>query len=326
MKSNEIGLNKNKFEGKKILVAGGTGMIGIPLVKMLIENKKAVVRIADIKNKERAHKNAEFIQADLTKMDDCLKVCSGVDYVFNLAGIKGSPKKAQIKPADFFTPMVLMNINMLEAARICKVEAYLYTSSVGVYAPAEIFYEEDVWNEKSCFPSRNDWFGGWAKRIGELQIEAYRRQYNWQKLYIVRVANCFGPFDSFNSEDAMVIPALIKRAVDGEDPLVVWGDGSPIRDFIYSDDAASAMITIFEEDCRWPCNIGSGVGISIKSIVDIIVNNLDKKPEIIWDTSKPIGDAKRLMDVERMHLAKVWPSKPLEIRIKETMDWYKRTK
>ena len=105
------------------------------------------------------------------------------------------------KPASFFVPTITFNTNMMEAARRCKVKKYLYTSTIGVYAPAEVFYEDDVWK---TFPSPNDRFAGWAKRMGELQAEAYAIEYGWKDIAIVRPANVYGPFDNFDPTNAMV--------------------------------------------------------------------------------------------------------------------------
>jgi len=170
---------------------------------------------------------------------------------------------------------------MMEAARQAGIERYLYTSSVGVYAPAETFHEDDVW---STFPSPHDRFAGWAKRMGELQAEAYRIEYGWDKIAIVRPAHVYGPNDNFDPENAMVIPSLINRAMGGEDPLTVWGDGTPVRDFIHARDVARGMMLMVEEGVNEPVNLGSGSGASIRDIVEIIVANLPAPPEVVWDT------------------------------------------
>jgi len=312
----------NFYKDKKVLVTGGTGLIGRPLVKKLI-NHGASVRIASLDDSSRAHPMAEFMQVNLTRFENCLKVCKRMDFVFHLAGIKGSPMMTIKKPASFFVPTILFNTNMMEAAWQSDVERYLYTSTIGVYSPAETFYEENVWK---TFPSEHDRFAGWAKRIGELQAEAYKIQYSWDKIAIVRPANVYGTYDNFDPENAMVIPSLIKRALDGENPLKVWGDGSPIRDFIHADDVAEGMLLALENGIGQPINLGSGVGVSIKEIVDIIVNNMDEKPKIVWDTSKPSGDKKRLMDISRARAIGFEPKISIEKGIKEVMEWYKENK
>jgi GDP-L-fucose synthase len=313
----------NIYENKKILVTGGTGLIGRPLVEILIE-AGAKVRIASLDDPSRAHPKAEFRQVDLRQFENCLKVCEGMDFVFNLVGIKGSPAMTAKKPASFFVPTIMFNTNMMEAARQCGAERYLYTSTVGVYSPAEIFYEDDVWK---TFPSENDKFAGWAKRMGELQAEAYKIEYGWDKIAIVRPANVYGPYDNFDPANAMVIPSLIRRALEGENPFVVWGDGSAIRDFIHSRDVARGMMLAMEKGLGQPLNLGSGEGVSIKRIVEIVVGNLKVKPEVVWDTSKPTGDKKRLMDISRAKtLLRFEPAISIEDGIKEVMAWYKENK
>jgi GDP-L-fucose synthase len=306
------------YQGKKILVTGGTGLIGRPLVEMLIE-QGAQVRIASLDDPSRAHPAAQFMQTNLMYLDNCLKAVDGMDYVFHLAGIKGSPAMTAKKPASFFVPTISFNTNMMEAARQAGIKKYLYTSTIGVYAPAEVFYEDDVWK---TFPSPNDRFAGWAKRMGELQAEAYQIEYGWKDIAIVRPANVYGPYDNFDPANAMVIPSLVRRALDGENPLVVWGDGSSIRDFIHARDVARGMLLAMEKGAGRPVNLGSGVGISVKQIVEIVVGHMKNKPEVVWDTSKPSGDRKRLMDMSRAHALGFIPEVSIEDGIHGVMDWY----
>ena len=318
-------MENNFYKNKKVLVTGGTGLIGKPLVDMLI-GKGAKVRVVSLDDASRAHPEAEFKRLDLTKYDNCLEACKDNDYVFHLAGIKGSPKMTQEKPASFFVPTILFNTNMMEAASQTGVKRYLFTSTVGVYSPTEIFHEDDVWK---TFPSENDKFAGWAKRMGELQAQAYAIEDNWDKIAIVRPANVYGPYDNFDPENAMVIPSLIKRGLDGENPFSVWGDGSPIRDFIYSEDVARGMLRALEfcPGAEKPINLGSGTGHSIKNLVKMITNNLNPKPKIVWDTSKPSGDKKRLMDISRAKSLIGWePKVSLDEGIEKTIDWYQKNK
>jgi len=312
----------NIYKDKKILVTGGTGLIGRPLVEILIK-KEAKVRIVSLDDSSRAHPKAEFKKMNLTRFENCLKACEGMDFVFHLAGIKGSPAMTAKKPASFFVPIITFNTNMMEAARQCGVKKYLYTSSIGVYSPAEIFYEDDVWK---TFPSENDKFAGWAKRMGELQAEAYKIEYNWENIAIVRPANVYGPYDNFDPNNAMVIPTLIRRALDGENPLVVWGDGSQIRDFIHARDVAQGMLFALEKNIKKPINLGSGTGTSIKKIVEIIISNMKKKPKVVWDTSKPSGDKKRIMDISRSKAIGFNPTVSIEEGIREVMNWYQENK
>ena len=307
------------YNNRRVLVTGGTGLIGHPLVEMLIEHG-AKVTVVSLDDSSRCPDGAVFKKVDLRDFNSCLEVCSNQEIVFQLVGIKGSPKMCAERPASFFVPTITFSFNMMEAARRAGVERYLFTSSIGVYQPADIFREDDVWK---TFPSPNDRFAGWAKRMAELQAEAYRIEYGWDKISIVRPANVYGAYDNFDPENAMVIPSLIRRAMEGESPLTVWGDGSPVRDFIHARDVARGMMMTVENEVNVPINLGSGDGVSIREIVDQIVKHLPDEREVLWDTSKPKGDALRLMD---MSLAKEligFKTKiSLDEGIKDTMDWF----
>ena len=246
------------FKNQKVLVTGGAGMIGRQLVNLLLE-KGADVTVADINEPTGLPEEIKFVKANLLYFDQCQSICQDQDYVFNLVGIKCSPKVTLEQPADIMGPMMQFNTNMLEAAMKANVKWYLYTSTVGVYTPAEIFYEDDVWNGS---PSPNDWYGGWAKRMGELQCEAYEKQYGEGKCSIVRPANVYGPYDNFDLKNAMVVPSLIRKAYEN-DILEVWGDGSPIRDFIHAKDVARGMMFAVENKITKPINLGSGNEVTI---------------------------------------------------------------
>lgn len=307
------------YTGLRVLVTGGTGLIGRPLVELLIE-QGARVRIASLDDPSRAHPEAEFMRVNLMEPDQCRAACEGMEYVFHLAGIKGSPAMARTKPASFFVPTMLMNLNVMEAARRCGARGYLYTSTIGVYGPAEVLREEEMWKD---MPSPNDRFAGWAKRMGELQAEAYAIEYGWECVTIVRPANVYGPYDNFDPRNAMVIPSLIRRVVDGENPLVVWGDGSAVRDFIHARDVARGMLLVGGRGAGQVFNLGSGTEVSIRQLVDLIVRQLDDPPEVVWDHSKPSGDRRRVMDVSKARALGFAPSVALAEGIRETIVWYR---
>ncbi len=306
------------YRGQRVLVTGGTGMIGRPLVEMLLA-AGANVRIASLDDPARAPAGAEFVRADLREFAQCLEVCRGADTVFHLAGVKGSPKMAAERPASFMVPTIQFSIAMMEAARQRRVSRYLFTSSVGVYAPAEVFREDEVWR---TFPSPHDRFAGWAKRICELQAEAYRIEYGWNAISIVRPANVYGPYDNFDPANAMVIPSLIRRIADGENPLVVWGDGSAERDFIHARDVARGMMLVVAKGISEPVNLGSGRGTTIREVVEIAAAAAPRRPDIRWDTSKPAGDRKRLMDMSRAAAHGFAPAIGIAEGIRETFAWY----
>lgn len=306
-----------QFDKQNVLVTGGTGMIGRALIDILKE-KGANVCSASLDDAEID--GVDCINTDLTVRQNCLNVCQDMDYIFHLAGIKGSPKMASEKPASFAFPMILFNTNMMEAARIVKPKWYLYTSSIGVYHPVTVLKEEDVWK---TFPSPFDKFAGWAKRIGELQAEAYNIEFGMDNISIVRPANVYGPYDNFNPATSMVVSALIARVFSGENPLKVWGDGSQVRDFIYTYDVAENMIKCVENKITEPVNIGSGTRRTIKDLAEIVVDYAGLDTTIEWDTSKPSGDPVRVMDITRMEKYGLRATTSLEDGVRATMDWYK---
>ena len=306
------------FENKNVLVTGGSGMIGRELVTLL-QARGARVRVADIKDPDGMN-DIEFVRADLRDFSDCKKIVKGMNYVFNLVGIKCSPKVCLERPADIMGPMMQFNTNMLEAAMKEGVDWYLYTSTVGVYQPAEVLVEDDVWQTQ---PSKNDWFGGWAKRMGELQCQAYERQYGEGRCSIVRPANVYGAYDNFDLESAMVVPSLIRKAFSGN-KLSVWGDGSAIRDFIHARDVAEGMIFAVENKITQPMNLGSGEGVTIKKVTEIVAEIAGV--EVEWDTTKPSGDARRVFDMTRANSFGFFPKVSIEDGIRETVSWYLENK
>tara|TARA_Y100000004_G_scaffold192982_1_gene254550 strand:+ start:906 stop:1850 length:945 start_codon:yes stop_codon:yes gene_type:complete len=309
---------------KKVLITGAVGMVGQYLVKKCID-RGYFVRATDIRDNgvftnicEGHQKQFEFVKADLRNFSKCKEVVKDMDVVFHVAGVKGSPKRAMEQPNDYFTPILQFNTNMMEAARLEEVEWYVYTSTNGVYAPADRMREDDVWKS---FPSDNDKFAGWAKRIGELQAECYKVHYGLENISIVRPANIYGRGDNFG-KDSMVIPSIIKRICDGENPLVCWGDGTPTRDFIHASDVADGILLCYDKKITEPINLGSGNGFTIKELVETISDVYGKDVPIEWDLTKPNGDSIRLMDTTRANGYGFYPKVKLRDGIKEVMEHY----
>ena len=303
------------FKDQKVLVTGGGGMIGRSLVKLLLD-RGAKITIADLTKPTDLPEGVEHVQVDLRFFDNCLDICKGKDYVFHLAGVKGSPKMCAEQPVDFMVPMLQFNTNMMQAAFDANVKWYLFTSSVGVYAPADVFFEDTVWN---TMPSPNDRFAGWAKRMGELQAEAYGIQYGKKNISIVRPANVYGAYDNFNPANAMVVPSLIRKAQEN-DVLEVWGDGSTIRDFIHAKDVARGMMFAVENKITKPINLGSGNGVTIKEVAEIVADHFNKS--IQWSPEKPSGDAKRLFSMERANSYGFYPEISIEEGVQQTIEWF----
>ena len=301
----------------KILITGASGMVGKHLVDMCLD-KGYYVRATDIRYDDRYDiyvKNFEFYQADLRDFDDCKNVVVDMDVVFQVAGVKGSPKRAAEQPNDYFTPMLQMNTNMAEAARLQGVDWYVYTSTVGVYQPAKVFKEDDVWK---TFPSENDKYAGWVKRLGELQLDCFETHYGLKNYSIVRPANIYGEYDEFG-EESTVIASLVKKGCNDK-LLSVWGDGTPIRDFIHAEDVARGILMSYENKITEPINLGSGDGVRIRDIASIVATHYGK--EIEYDMEKPNGDNKRLMDMTRANSYGFYPEVDLETGIKRVIKYY----
>lgn len=305
------------LNGKKVLVTGGTGLIGQQLIKLL-KQEGANIRIVSLDNNSLVPSDVEFMQLDLMNFDNCKKACENVDVVFNLIGIKTSPKIIKEKPANIFVSYLRFNTNIIEAARQSNVQWFLYVSTIGVYSPTDVMSEDELW---SGFPSKHDWYGGWAKRVGEMQLETYKIQYGLNNYSIIRPANVYGPYDDF-SETSMVIPSLIKRVYNKENPYIVWGDGSSIRDFIYSEDVARAMIFAVTNEINEPLNVGSGEGVSIKDLVNTVIDISEYKPEIVWDTTKPSGDKQRILNTKKLNDYGFKPQINLKEGLTRTLNWY----
>lgn len=309
------------FKNKNILVSGGTGMIGRYLIERLKKYNPTGITSISMDNMQIDGVNCQ--QGDLTDCNVCFDLCEGKDYIFHLAGIKSSPEMAVKKPASFSVPMLQFNTNMMEAAFQRNVKWFLYTSSIGVYHPAPLLKEDDVWQ---TMPSKNDWFSGWAKRSGELTAEAFNIEYGLNNISIVRPANVYGNYDNFNPASCMVVPALISRVCNGENPLKVWGNGEQIRDLIHADDVAAGMIHAVEKGITQPINLGSGKGVLIRELVEVVVGAYKyltgKEVSIEYDTSKPSGDPIRLMDTSRAESTGFKAEKPLHTGIFETMQWF----
>ena len=170
----------------------------------------------------------------------------------------------------------------------------VYTSSIGAYANAEIFKE----GEPGDFHDAPMDFAGWAKRIAELQVHAYRTQYGMEQFAIVRPSNVYGPGDNFDPENAMVVPTLMHRIDTEEHPVVVWGDGSAIRDIVYSRDVAEGVVLAFHHGTRGRyVNLGAGAASAIRELVETLHGFLAFNYR--FDVTKPSGFPKRVMDISR---------------------------
>ena len=303
-----------KIKNKNVLVTGANGMVAYQLIKLL-KKKNCNLTLTDLHDKSKFFNDERYLDGDLRSRRFADFICKKQDIVFSLVGLKASPEECLKKPASHSITMNQFNSNIIESVFNNNVEWFLYTSSIGVYSPAEYFIEDDIWKTS---PSNNDWYGGWAKRMGELNVEASMIEYDRNNCSIVRPSNIYGKWDIF-SDKSTVIASLIKKGYY-DDVLEVWGDGTPIRDFIYSKDVARGMLHMVENEVTEPVNLGSGKEVTIKEISEIIADYFSK--EIIWNITKPMGDVKRLMSVERAEGYGFKPQVSLENGIVRTIKWY----
>lgn len=301
--------------GCAALVTGGTGLIGRQVVRILCD-AGASVRVVSL-DKIEVDPRAEHVTGDLSDFNLCQELTEGMDYVFHVAGIKGSIDVTKSKPASFFVPLLMMNTNMLEAARVCGVRKVVYTSSIGAYPSAEVFKESDG----DAGPPM-DMFPGWAKRMAEMQIRAYQIQYGLENFAVVRPCNVYGPGDNFDPDNAMVIPSLMHRIHHGEDPLRVWGDGSAVRDFAYSDDVAEGVILALHHGTRGRyVNLGSGRGYTIRELVETLNSFISFRYE--FDTTKSSGFPRRVMDISlAREMIGYDPQTSLAEGLQRTWQWF----
>jgi len=303
------------FREKNVLVTGGTGLIGRQVVDMLC-GAGASVKIISL-DKINVNDKAEHVLGDLTSFDFCKSITENMDFVFHIAGIGAPVTTSGKKIASHFVPMLMMNTNVLEACRLNKVRKVIYTSSVGAYAQAEVFRESDYRLESTPMD-----FAGWAKRMAEAQVYAYKVEYGLDNFSIVRPSNVYGPGDNFNPENSLVIPSLMYRIYHKENPLVVWGDGSAVRDFVYSGDVAEGIIlSLYYGTQSGFVNLGSGKPCSIRELVETLGSFIGFN--YLFDLSKPTGAPKRVMDISlAKKMVHYEPSTSLKDGLKKTWEWF----
>ncbi len=304
------------FRSTNVLVTGGTGMIGRQVVDIL-EKAGASVTIVSL-DRVGVSEKAKAIYGDLTDFGLCKEVTRDMDYVFHMAGIKGSAGVSSTKLASHFVPTIMFNTNVLEACRLNRVRKVVYTSSIGAYPNADVFKEK----EEDDYGQPPMDFAGWAKRMAELQVHAYKVQYGMENYAIVRPSNVYGPGDNFDPENAMVVPSLMYRIYHKEDPLVVWGDGSAIRDIVYSRDVAEGTIlALYHGTHGRYVNLGCGKGYSIRELIEALQSFLGFRFE--FDKSKPTGYPKRVMDISLARGTLGYePATSLLDGLKNTWEWY----
>lgn len=316
----------NFYSGKKALVTGGTGFIGSHLVEVLV-SRGAYVRVTGRRDVPthlgQVSDKIEYMKADLREPQNCTKACQDMDLIFHLASTVGAIQYSKDHPASMFTPDVIMTVNLLEACSKSKtLDRILIPSSTCIYKRncSVPFREEDGFLDD---PEPTALGYGWAKRVAEKAALLYGKEYSLRSS-VVRLENIYGPRDNFSLTHSHVIPSLIRRALEADKDLVVWGDGKQYRTFLYVEDAVTGMLIAMEKYAICdPVNVGSGEEITMGDLAKLVLEYVGKTHvKINFDTSKPVGQMEKATSVEKMKsVLDFTPKYSIRKGLKKTIDW-----
>ena len=304
------------WTAKRICVTGGAGFLGTHLINDLRRRGAEEIFVPTIEEYDLVDRDA--IQRLLMDSDP--------DVIIHLAAHVGGIGANLEHPAEFFYDNLMMGVQLMHQAYQVGVEKFVAIGTVCAYpkfTPVP-FKEDDLW---IGYPEETNAPYGLAKKMLLVQSQAYRDQYGFNSIFLLPV-NLYGPGDNFDPRSSHVIPALIRKCVEakesGQDHIVVWGDGSPTREFIYVKDAARgiALATQHYNESD-PVNIGSGFEISIKDLVNKIAKMTGFEGELVWDTSKPNGQPRRALDTSRAREKFGFVAKTdFDQGLQETIDWF----
>ena len=314
------------FAGKRVLITGAAGLVGSHLLKAL-HAQGAKIRATFLNRRPPLLEGVDYCMgADLTKREVCDEVVKDIDYIFLAAASTSGAAAINATPLIHVTPNILMNAQMLEAAYLAGVQKVMYVGSTTGYPVTGRPYQEDdmfhgdPWDK--YYPA------GWMKRYTEILCRMYTEKLpRSMPSLVVRATNIYGPGDKFDPERSHFLPALIRRVVERQDPLVVWGTGEDLRDIIYVDDMIDAMLMAMEKLDRWePLNIGAGVSKSIKEILAVLLRVEDyEHVKLIFDTTKPSTVPRQVVDCTKAERVLGFKAKmPLEEGIRLTVAWYRK--
>jgi len=314
------------YQGKKVLVTGGTGFVGTHIVQELLK-QDAKVRVPIHKRPlVIKDKRIETVLADLTKQEDCIAAVRDVDYIFHAAGAVAAAGVMASNPMSTITMNLILTAQMLQAAWTASVERFLVFSSSTAYPAADYpIKEEEMW----VGPTYPFYFGyGWMRRYFE-RLGEFVASKSKVKVAIVRPTAIYGRWDNFDLETSHVIPALIRKAVEKADPYEVWGNGDEVRDFLHVSDLARGCLVMLEKcaECD-PINIGYGKSMTIKEIIHTILKAVGySEARIVFNTSKPSAIPFRMVDISKARRVLGFePTVSFEDGIKDTVDWYMCTR
>lgn len=315
------------WKNTKVLVTGGTGFIGSHVVEKLVALGAKVSVLDNLasgvtKNISYIDGKVAFMKGNCADFSDALKACKGQEVVMNLAARVGGIEFNRTHQATMLTDNLLIATVMLEGAWKASVERFLVVSSACVY-PHDAKIPTPETEGFRGEPEETNGGYGWAKRMAE-KLGMYYAQEFGMKVGIVRPYNAYGPRDHFDPNSSHVIPALIKRVMDGENPVTVWGSGKQTRAFLYVEDFAKGIIRAIEKyPVPDPVNIGTDEEISISDLVKLIIRLTGKKSKIFFDRSKPDGSPRRNSNNTKAKEKIGFIAKTtLEDGLQKTIRWY----
>jgi GDP-L-fucose synthase len=300
----------------RVLLSGGAGFLGSHLVERLQgEGLDPVI--------------ARSAEHDLTKPDDAARLFDAVrpELVFHLAAEVGGIGANRANPGRYWYANTAMGTNVLEQCRLAEVRKLVLLGTICSYpkfAPTP-FKEADLWDG---YPEETNAPYGVAKKALLVGAQAYREQYGLNTVYLLPV-HLYGPGDNFDLESSHVIPALVRKMIEaqerGEGEVVLWGDGSPTREFLYVDDCAEGIFLASERyEGSEPVNLGTGEEISIRELAELVAELTGFEGELVWDSSKPNGQPRRQLDVSRAEQLFGFRARtPLRTGIERTVSWYR---
>lgn len=311
------------FKNKKVLIAGGAGFFGINLTKRFLElgaNVRASLHETEPFWRDSA---VEYVSGDLEKSAHCMRICEEVDFLVIAAANSSGAAIMEKTPLVHLTPNLIMNARLLEAAYAQNVGKTLFYSSNTVYPLTDHAVKETDVNFE-YFSKYH--VVGWMKRFSEIMCDMYSNHIkDPMKTVVVRPGNAYGPYDKFDPEKSKVIPALIRRAVNKENPFSVWGDGMDLKDFIYIDDLVDGTVLALEKlNGGDYVNIASGQPITIKEIIKLILKSTGyKDANVEFDESMPSMIPKRMIDISKAReILGFTPRTNISDGIEKTVRWF----